>query len=236
MLGYAEKYTSNILLVVKYTIRSLPNALSRPKFNVYKGGPYRCTLIDKFKGNASTGKYQCILVNPKQHRILDIFQDRPQSHLADYWRSIPRKERLNVKFFVCDMWRPCTELTQTFFPNAKIIINKYYFIRQLTWVIENIRKRIQRSMPPSLHKYFKRSRKLILPRYNKQKDENKQACYLMLPYSKDLRLAHRIKEWFYDICHMKAYRQQQREFDDWIVNALNCGIKEFIDCARTYRT
>ena len=72
---------------------------------------------------SSTGKYQCILVNPKQHRILDIFQDRPQSHLADYWRSIPRKERLNVKFFVCDMWRPCTELTQTFFPNAKIIIN-----------------------------------------------------------------------------------------------------------------
>ena len=33
-----------------------------------------------------------------------------------------------------------------------------------------------------------------------------------------------------------AYSQQQREFDDWITNALNCGIKEFEDCARTYRT
>ena len=59
--------------------------------------------IDEFKGNASTGKYQCFLVDPKKRRILDILPDWTQSHLADYWRNIPRKERLKVKFFVCDM-------------------------------------------------------------------------------------------------------------------------------------
>ena len=84
----------------------------------------------------------------------------------------------------------------------------------MTWAIENVRKRLQRSMPVSLRKYYKRSRKLILTRYKKLKDENKQACDLMLHYSEDLRLAHRMKEWFYDICQMEAYRQQQREFDD----------------------
>ena len=72
--------------------------------------------------------------------------DRTQSHLADYWRNIPRKERLKVKFFVCDMWRPYTELAQTFFPNATIIVDKYHFIRQVTWAIENVRKRY-RSAP-----------------------------------------------------------------------------------------
>ena len=54
------------------------------------------------------------------------------------------------------------------------------------------------------------------------KDEKKQACDLMRLYSEYLRLAHYMKEWFYDICQMKAYRQQQREFDDWIANTLNC--------------
>lgn len=34
-----------------------------------------------------------------------------------------------------------------------------------------------------------------------------------------LRLAHSMKEWFYDICHMRSYRKQQLEFDDWITNA-----------------
>ena len=37
--------------------------------------------IDEFKGNARTGKYQCILVNPKNHSIMDILPDRTQSHL-----------------------------------------------------------------------------------------------------------------------------------------------------------
>ena len=90
-------------------------------------------------------------------------------------------------------------------------------------------------MPASLCKYFKRSRKFILTRYKKLKDENKHACDLKLLHSENLCLAHRMKEWFYDICQMKAYRQQW-DFDDWIANALNCGIKEFKYCTRTYRT
>lgn len=132
--------------------------------------------IDEFKGNASTGKYQCILVDPKKHRILDILPDRTQSHLADYWRNISRKERLKVKFFVCDMWLPYVELARIIFPNAKIIVDKYHFIRQVTWAIENVRKRLQKSMQASLRKYYKRNRKLILTRYRKLKDENKQSC------------------------------------------------------------
>ena len=191
--------------------------------------------IDEFKGNAATGKYQCILVDPKKRRILDILPDRTQSHLADYFRKIPRPQRLKVRFFVCDMWQPYVEMARTFFPNATIIIDKYHFIRQVTWAIENVRKRLQRSMPATLRKYYKRSRKLILTRYWKLKDENKRACDLMLQYSDDLRLAHSMKEWFYDICQMSAYRKQQQEFDDWIANARHCNIPEFMKCAETYQ-
>ncbi|WP_353656093.1 transposase [Enterocloster sp. OA13] len=42
-------------------------------------------------------------------------------------------------------------------------------------------------------------------------------------------------EWFYDICQMKAYRQQ-RESVDWIADAPGFGIKKFEDCVKTYRT
>ena len=109
------------------------------------------------------------------------------------------------------MWRPYVDLAQTFFPNAKIIIDKYHFIRQITWAIENVRKRLQKSMPASLRKYYKRSHKLILSRYQSLSTENKQACDLMLLYSDELRFAHSMKEWFYDICHMRSYRKQQLE-------------------------
>ncbi len=82
-----------------------------------------------------------------------------------------------------------------YFPDAVIINDNYHFIRYITWAIENVRKRLLRTMPVSLRKYDKRSRKLILTGYDKLKDENKVACDLMLHYNDDLRLAYYLKEW-----------------------------------------
>lgn len=210
---------ARILDSISYSRQTLPEAIS----------------IDEFKGNASTGKYQCILVDPLKHKILDILPDRTQNHLISYFYSIPKIERYRVKYFVCDMWTPYIDLAKIYFPNAKIIIDKYHFIRQVTWAIDSVRKRLQRSMPASLRKYYKRSKKLILTRYFKLKDENKQACDLMLLYNDDLRKAHFLKEKFYEICQNPKYSEQRKDFFQWIKMAENSGIPEFEKCARTYR-
>ena len=192
--------------------------------------------IDEFRGNASTGKFQCILVEPLKHKIIDILPDRKQAHLVSYFYSIPKKERYQVKRFVCDMWKPYVELAHIYFPNAKVIIDKYHFIRQTTWAIEAVRKRLQKTMPAHLRKYYKRSRTLILKRYHKLSEEEKSACDLMLLYNDDLRRAHFLKEKFYDICQNTKYSEQRRDFFDWIKMAESSGLSEFEKCANTYRT
>ncbi|ABX40952.1 ISL3 family transposase [Lachnoclostridium phytofermentans] len=208
-----------ILDTIHYTCPSLKDAIS----------------IDEYKGNAETGKYQCIIVNPKQRSIMDILPDRTQPHLSAYFRNINRSERYRVKYFVCDMWQPYVDLAHSYFPNAQVIIDKYHFIRQVTWAIENVRKRLQKTMPTSLRKYYKRSHKLILTRYHKLEDEYKKACDLMLYYNDDLRKAHMLKEWFYDICQSTKYSFQRTQFYEWIRNAESSGIAEFEKCAATYR-
>lgn len=207
-----------ILNLISYGKPTLPQVLS----------------IDEFKGNAATGKYQCILVDAKKNKVLDILPDRSQKHLVTYFKSIPKTQRHRVKFFVCDMWKQYVDLARTFFPNAKIIIDKYHFIRQVTWAIENVRKRLQKTMPINLRKYYKRSRKLILTRYDKLKGENKKAVDLMLQYNDDLRRAHRLKEWFYNICQSNKYSYQRKAFSQWILEAGSSGIPEFEKCATTY--
>lgn len=202
----------------------------------YSCPPLKETVsIDEFKGNARTGKYQCILVNPEDHSIMDILPDRTQSHLASYFREIDQAQRLRVKYFVCDMWQPYVDLAHTFFPNAKVCIDKYHFIRQVTWAMEKVRKRLQKTMTITMRKYYKRSHKLLLTRYHKLKEENKKACDLMLLYNDDLRLAHWLKEKFYEICQDIRYSRQRRDFHDWIKIAESSGLKEFEKCADTYR-
>lgn len=207
-----------ILNLISYGKPTLPQVLS----------------IDEFKGNAETGKYQCILVDGKKNKVLDILPDRSQKHLITYFKTIPKSQRHRVKFFVCDMWKQYVDLARTYFPNAKIIIDKYHFIRQVTWAIEKVRKRLQKTMPHNLRKYYKRSRKLILTRYSKLKGENKKAVNLMLQYNHDLRQAHRLKEWFYNICQNNEYSYQREALSQWVLEAGLSGIPEFENCAATY--
>lgn len=190
--------------------------------------------IDEFKGNANGEKYQCILADPIRHQILDILPDRKFSHLQKYFLSIPKKERHRVKYFSCDMWVPYMDLARAYFPNAEIVIDRYHFVRQVSWAIDSVRKRLQKTMKPSLRKYYKRSKSLILSHYDTLSGEKKRQCDLMLLYNDDLRLAHILKEDFYKICSMSKYKDQRLAFREWLTYAESSGIKEFQKCAETF--
>lgn len=191
--------------------------------------------IDEFRGNAGNQKFQCILVDGQKRKIIDILPDRRYEHLIKYFSSFSRHERLKVKFFVSDMWEPYVELAKHYFPNAVIITDKYHFIRQVTWSIEGIRKRLQKAMPVSLRKYYKHSRSLMLMREYKVQGDNRRKLDIMLTYNDDLRRAHWLKEKFYDLCHNPKYSEQRKDFNDWIKFAEGSNLMEFEKCARTFR-
>ena len=215
-----------------------PTTVNRIFDHVQYSRPYslpKAIAIDEFKGNAGGEKYQCILVDPKKKRILDILPDRKQSHLIEYIKSYSRHERLKVQFFICDMWNQYAELARLFFPNATIIVDKYHFIRQVTWAIENVRKRVQKEMPSELRKYFKRSRTLILKRAEKLKGDEAERLNAMLLYNDELRQAYRLKENFYEICQNPKYSQQRKDFYEWIAYAESQKIREFKACITAFR-
>jgi transposase len=195
----------------------------------------KAIAIDEFKGNAGGEKYQCIVVDPKKKCVLDILPDRKQNHLIDNFKSFSRHERLKVQFFICDMWTQYAQLARTFFPNATIIVDKYHFTRQVTWAVENVRKRVQKNMTPELRKYFKRSRTLILKRPKNLSAEEADRLNVMLLYNDDLRQAYRLKEAFYDMCHDPKYAQQRTAFYEWIKYAEQVNLSEFKACIAAFR-
>lgn len=226
----SAKHVAKQLNISSHTVFRVFNHINYPKLSSLP----EVLSIDEFRGNAETAKYQCILVDGKKNKVLDILPDRKQAHLIEYFKNIPRYQRHKVKFFVCDMWKPYIEIAKIFFPNAKIIIDKYHFIRQITWAIENIRKRIQKEMRSDVRKYFKRSRKLILSRNNKLDSEGIERLNTMLLYNDDLRQAYRLKEEFYNLCQSSKYSEQRVAFANWIKYAEAINIPEFKNCINTF--
>ena len=191
--------------------------------------------IDEFKGNTWGEKYQCILTDPVNKVVLDILPERYKPYLTRYFKGFTRAERDSVEYFVSDMWRTYSDVSDVWFKNATQVVDKYHWIRQAIWAFENVRKEEQKKLSTNLRKYFKRSKSLLIKRYDSLEEEQKQQVNVMLYYSVNISRAYFYKEKFLKILNSKDVESAKQAMSDWIQNAEDCGIPQFEKCAETMR-
>jgi transposase len=200
--------------LVQYTSSRLPSVLS----------------IDEFKGNTYREKYQCIITDPINRRILDILPSREKHWLTAYFKHF---ERSQTSYFVSDMWSTYADISSTFFKNATFVVDRYHYMRQVIWAFEAVRKEVQKQLSPGRRKYFKRSRTLLNKRYEFLSDEQKQQVDIMLFSSEILSSAYWLKENFLNIMDCKDSNNARKQLSDWVMAASNSNINRFADCAKT---
>lgn len=187
--------------------------------------------IDEFKGNTGAEKYQCILTDPANGRVLDILPKRHEIHLISYFKDLKRD---SVKFFVSDMWKVYTNFACTYFKNAIQIIDKYHFIRQAVWAFEAVRKQEQKRFSDERRRYFKRSKSLLTKRFDSLSDDGKAQVNVMLYASSALNTAHFLKEEFFKVLDANNRSDAVKLMSDWILKAESSGIPAFQKCAKTF--
>lgn len=183
--------------------------------------------IDEFKGNANNEKYHCIITDPIQRTVLDILPKRYDYYLSSYFSKYPKETRQNIKLFVSDMWKPYFTTCTTYFPNATSVIDKFHWVRQIIWAFEKVRKEEQKYLSKDLRIYFKKSKSLLLKRFNKLKDEEKQQVNVMLSISVNLSRAYYYKEYLFRILDTQSVSLKKQLLKDFIIETRTCNIKSF---------
>ncbi len=189
--------------------------------------------IDEFKGNAETGKYQCILTDPKNRKVLDILPGREVHHLSSYFFSFPREERAKVKVIVIDMWKPYADMAKTYFRNAIVVIDRFHYIRQVLWAFDKVRRDEQHKFSRERRRYFKRSKKLLWARFFRLNEENKQAVEVMLSLSPRLKEAYLLKEKFLEFVDASNFDEARRKLKEWYLYVSVSNLPEFNYCFET---
>ena len=192
--------------------------------------------IDEFKGNTGYYKYQVSLLDAERNTPIDIVECRYKIHLLDYFKKFPLEERKKVKYVVIDLWKSYKDLAQRFFPNAKIVADRFHYARYATEMVDTIRKEVQNKLNKKEKKYFKHSRKLLLSRYENLKDEKQkeELNYILINYSEKLRIAYLEKERLLDIIHMSDKEKAVKLLNEWVVRCAMSDIPELKNCAKTY--
>ena len=82
-------------------------------------------------------KYALVLMDFITGEVIDILHNRWQSTADDYFYSIPRKERLNVKYIICDAYKSYMEYPSKYFPNAIVILDSFHVIKYIISKLNN---------------------------------------------------------------------------------------------------
>ena len=192
--------------------------------------------IDEFKGNTGHYKYQVSLMDGKTRKPIDIIECRYKTHLQDYFNKFSIQERKKVKYVVTDLWKTYKDLANTYFPNAKVVADKFHFVRYITEAVDTVRKQVQGKLPQTERKYFKHSRKLLLSRYDNLKEEKQKEAlnYILINYSEGLRIVYREKEEILKIVQIENKKQAKERLNAWIKRNLESDILALKGCAQTY--
>ena len=189
--------------------------------------------IDEFRGNAEGEKFQCILADPKNRRVVDVLPTRKHEmirhHLLRY------SNRRDVQFVVMDMTGGYRRLMHELFPQAKIIVDKYHYVRQITYAIERIRIEEQKRLSDRWRKYFKRSKYLLLKDSDKLTIEDRIQLENLFRISPALEKAYALKQQFEYVKMSTNRKEAAKRLSKWIMDVQRSGLREMIKVSLTYQ-
>lgn len=188
--------------------------------------------LDEFKGNSGGQKYNSIVADPRNRKVIDILPNRYENDLIRYFSQF--ESRKNVKYFVCDMNPHFRQVGKICFKNAAVVADRYHVIRQAYWAMERVRKNEQNKLSASFRKYFKKSKYLLMKPIEKLTGEEANKLTLMFEISPRLADAYRLKNEFLTVIRSKSSAEGRKKLADWLSSVEVMDLPEFSDCTKAY--
>ncbi len=101
--------------------------------------------VDEVHTNMSdNGKYALVIQDFYTGDPIDLLRSRRSDVTEPYFVSIPREERLKVKYLLSDMYNPYIRYVDKYFPNAVAVVDSFHVIQWMIHLIDQyIRTKIK---------------------------------------------------------------------------------------------
>jgi len=219
---------------VKTISRELPEVLSFDEFK---------------KANNGRGKYAFCIAVPVNKKVILLKENRRSNWLRSYFSRVPYESRKRVKAVITDLWVPYRTIVREYFPNPKLIADKFHFLRNLLWAFNDVRVRIMNTYDRKTteYKFLKKYWKVF----------NKPDCSLSKKYyynklvgrelnelgihdyassiDAELEEAFMLKDFFHNNMNALHDKKTTRHFmTEWILMLRGSNLPEFRKLADTF--
>ena len=193
----------------------------------------RVLSIDEFKGNAAGQKYQVIITDSENKRIMDILPARTTPALLQYFYQFPMSERRKVEFVTMDMSMQFRSVIKTIFPKARIVADRFHMIRLVQWAMERVRKAEQKRLCHH-SRMFKSNKTILTKPYEKLTEEELIKLEGILRCSPRLRCAYALKYAFSKVLRFKDHTNISWALSAWIDLVKSADLPEMNSLVKSF--
>lgn len=192
----------------------------------------RAIAIDEFKGDADQERFQTIIVDVENRKIIDVLKDRRADTIENYLKQC---DTSNVQIVVMDLSKAFKAAIRRQLGEPMIIADRFHFMRQAYWAFDQVRREVQHELYKESRIQLKRNKEVLWKSPIKLDEKGKERVEEILDHHPRLREAYELKNkldtWFKTSDHKSA----KEGLEDWISLVEESGNEAFKKVVKTYK-
>ena len=190
--------------------------------------------LDEIAPHKGHGHYHLIISAPALGIVLDVLNDRKKSTLEAWFVARGATWCAAVEHCTADMWDAYHEAAQVYLPNARLTVDRFHVMKNLTDAITKARRSIQNQADAPTQALLKGCRWLLVKNPENLTDDERPKLAAMLAASPELHRCYTLKEdfraWF-NAPHERA--TAERLLDEWLAQVQASGLRALQTFSKT---
>ena len=182
--------------------------------------------LDEIAPHKGHGRYHLIITAPELGIVLDVLSDRKKEALEAWFDARGAVWCANVEVCSADMWDAYHAAAQAKLRHARLTVDRFHVMKNLTEAITQARRSIQKNADEASKELLKGCRWLLVKNRENLTDAERPKLAAMLAASPELNTCYALKEdfraWF-NATHDRA--TADRLLTEWILRVQASGMQ-----------
>jgi len=182
--------------------------------------------IDEHSHRKGKKDFLCILTDLDRGIIVDILPNRKKDTLIAHFQELGQEFCTQITDVSCDYWDAYIATSQTCFPQAKIILDRFHVVKLLNEPLDTFRKELRKSDKDNSH--YKKLKWILYKQYHTLSDTQLDDLNLAFLDCPALKAIYTAREQFHHILDNSLHVEQVlMAIQDWINSLAMKGITVF---------
>jgi transposase len=171
-------------------------------------------------------RYLTLVTDLDARRVIYVTHNRDGNAVKRFLKWFGKRRSRKVKVVVTDMHDPYIAVLRKRTPQAAIVFEHFHVSKAIHDALDEIRRRIQRELPPPERKKIKGARYVLLRANEKLSERQQVTLGELLALNNDITVAYILKEAFRDVFRAPTRKSGERRLKDWKAQAIESKVPE----------